>query len=72
MIIKCEQFGEVEVLADGSAYGEDLRGEAQSIFISGEDMDPAHKATIERLMEDIRKPAVALRDYVMSFTPSEY
>lgn len=80
MLIKCEQIGEVEVMyglnyagrkgeviTDGMhIYGEDLRGEEGSIWLDNEDINPEHKATIQRLMEDIRKPAAALRDYVYS------
>lgn len=48
-------------------YGEDLNGEDQAVYIGGLAGIPVHhEATIERLMEDIRKPAVVLRDYIMA------
>lgn len=67
-----EGIGVVEVHGDLSIYGHGPRDEDdEPVFVFSKDLDPVHKATLESLMEDIRKPAVALRAYIQSLKPLE-
>lgn len=79
MLVRCEQLGELEVRTDNDGnislvFAHDEKGEDDE---HGNDNtygfhDAAYleqeAATIERLMEDIRKPSVILRDYLISIS----
>ncbi len=68
MLVKCGIIGEVEVMSDRSVYVEGTkRGEVEvNMWIEGDTLGAHQINTIERLMEDIRKPSIVLRDYLLT------